>query len=127
MPARSRFSHRHLLALSTFLVPLAILAVLGWSELRRSGATAQAALLREGQQFVVSARQAIEQRLDAVVPRALEGSRAHLEELGEVKTTLRLAKQPELGSLRGMVLIDDEATVVSPRLPVAIRLALARD
>jgi signal transduction histidine kinase len=117
MPARSRFSHRHLLALSTFLVPLAVLAVLGWSELRRTGATAQAALQREGRQFLASAKQAIEQRLDQVLPRALEETKAHLESLGPVRTTLKVAALPDLGSLRGIVLLGESAQLTYPKLP----------
>ena len=128
MPARSRFSHRHLLALATFLVPLAILAVLGWSELRRTGADAQAALEREGRQFLSSARHAIEQHLDRWLARALEQSTLHLAALGPVRTTLRLAEDPELAAVRGIVLLDANANVREPLLPLdSIRLPLASD
>ncbi len=128
MPARSRFSHRHLLALATFLVPLAILAVLGSSELRRSGETAQAALQREGRQFIASARQAIEQHLDRVLPRALEASKLHLEALGEIRTTLKLAALPGFESLRGIVMLYPNADVAWPTLPLhSIYLPGARD
>lgn len=117
-PARSRFSHRHLLALSTFLVPLAILAALGWNELQRSGASAQAALAREGQEFVKRGRQAVEQRLDQLVPRLMEETRLRLEQDGPIRTTLQLAEQPEFAALRSIVMLDEQAGVVEPLPPL---------
>lgn len=119
-PAPTRFSHRHLLALSTFLVPLAILAVLGWNELQRSGASAQAALVREGQEFVKRARQAVEQRLDQLVPRLLDRARLELEKettaRSTVRATLRLAAEPEFAALRSIVLLDEQGGVKWPAL-----------
>jgi len=129
MPAaRTRFSPRHLVALGTFLVPLVILAGLGWSELRQSGAAADAAFVREGEQFVLRARQAIEQRLEQLVPAVLEASRAHLETEGPIRTTLRIAEQQDFAALRSILLLDEQGGVVWPALPVAsVYLPLARE
>lgn len=126
--ARSRFSPRHVVALGTFLVPLLLLAGLGWNELRQSGAAADAAFVREGQQFLLRARQAIDQRLEQLVPAALEASRAHLETEGPIRTTLRIAEQQDFAALRSILLLDEQGGVVWPALPVSsVYLPLARD
>jgi signal transduction histidine kinase/tetratricopeptide (TPR) repeat protein len=118
--ARSRFSHRHLLALGTFLVPLAMFAGLVWSELQRSGASAQAAMFSASRQFVKSARRAIEQRLDEVLPPLLEASKLLEdadEKVGTIDATRALAGQPLFGALRAMVILDDRASVLWPLPP----------
>ncbi|MFN6195410.1 MAG: hypothetical protein ACK5BN_16495, partial [Planctomycetota bacterium] len=126
--ARSRFSPLHVAALATFLVPLAILAALGWSELRQSGAAADAAFAREGEQFLLRARQATEQRLEQLIPAAFESTRAHLETEGPVRTTLRLSEQQDFAALRSIVLHDEQGGVVWPPLPLtSVYLPLARE
>ncbi|MFY9340882.1 MAG: HAMP domain-containing sensor histidine kinase [Planctomycetota bacterium] len=126
--ARSRFSHRHLLALGTFLVPLAILTALGWSELERSGELAQAAQQREGRQFLASARQAIEQRLDRYLSLLVEESQAQLLKQEPVRATLAINDQVQFAALRGIVLLDDQGGVLRPQLPSsAINLPLAEE
>ncbi|MBL8756193.1 MAG: HAMP domain-containing histidine kinase [Planctomycetes bacterium] len=115
--ARSRLSHRHLLALGTFLVPLAILTVLGWSELQRTGALAQTALDREGRTFVESAQKAVDQQLDRYVQPVLDRSEVVLHKNGPVRTTLALQSNREFAALRGIVLLDDQMGVVWPLLP----------
>jgi signal transduction histidine kinase len=126
--ARSRFSPLHVAALATFLVPLAILAALGWSELRQSGAAAEAALTREGEQFLLRARQATEQRLEQLIPAAFESTRAHLETEGPVRTALRLSEQEDFAALRSIVLLDEQGGVVWPPLPLtSVYLPLARE
>ena len=126
--SRPRFSPRHVVALGTFLVPLLILAGLGWNELRQSGAAADAAFVREGEQFLLRARQAIEQRFEQLVPAALEASRAHLETEGPIRTTLRIAEQQDFAALRSILLLDEQGGVVWPALPVAsVYLPLARE
>jgi hypothetical protein len=126
--ARSRFSPLHVAALATFLVPLAILAALGWSELRQSGAAAEAALTREGEQFLLRARQATAQRLEQLIPAAFESTRAHLETEGPVRTALRLSEQEDFAALRSIVLLDEQGGVVWPPLPLtSVYLPLARE
>lgn len=126
--ARSRFSHRHLLALTTFLIPLAILAALGWSELRRSGDRAQAALEREGRQFLETARQAMEQRLDRYLPEVLDESERQLLDYGPVRASLRMAANERFAPLRGILLLDEQLGVAEPnQLLYAINLPLVRD
>jgi signal transduction histidine kinase len=115
--ARSRFSHRHLLALGTFLVPLAILTVLGWNELQRTGSLAQAALEREGRTFVASARKTLEQAIDRYVEPVLDRSEVVLHKNLAVRTTLALQANREFAALRGIVLLDDQMGVVWPLPP----------
>ncbi len=125
--ARTRFSHRHLLALCTFLVPLAILAGLGWSELQRTGALAEAALEREGRTFVASAKKAIEQELARYLPPILDESEALLTRNGLVRTSMVMAAQRDHAALRGIVLLDDQMGVVEPALPsYTVNLPLSR-
>ncbi len=127
-PARSRFSHRHLLALCTFLVPLAMLAWLGSSELQRSSDSARASLEREARQFLVSAQQAIEQRIEQYVAPLLEECKGLLAQHGSVRTTIALAEQPRFAALRGFVMLDDQASVVWPALsPYSVDLPLVHD
>lgn len=126
--SRRHFSHRHLLALATYLVPLSILATLGWSELQRSSASAKQALLGEARQFLATARQAIEQEIERLVPAVIDESKLHLAEHGPVRTTIALAADERFAALRGIVLLDDEATVIWPALPVLpISLPLASE
>lgn len=126
--SRSRLSHRHLLALSTFLVPLAILGVLGWSELQRSGASEQAALDREARLFLANAKQAVAQQLEQQLPRFLEATEPLLIDQGPVRTTLALRRQERFAALRDVVMLDEYLNVVWPALPYySVSLPLARD
>lgn len=125
---RSRISHRHLLALCTFLVPLAVLAVLGWSELRRAGAEAQAALERAARQFLDSAAQAIDRRLDAELPTLFAATGARLADAGPVRTALQLRDELGHDSLLDVVLLDPQFALVWPTPPpIGLSLPFARD
>ncbi|MFK7742275.1 MAG: sensor histidine kinase [Planctomycetota bacterium] len=118
MQSRSkRFSRRHLLALGTFLVPLALLAVLGWDELRRSGESAEASLEREARQFLNSARQNIEQRIDLQVASALGAAEKLLAEYSPTRTALRLRNEEGITSALDVLLLDEQGGLVSPTLP----------
>lgn len=123
-----RLSRRHLLALGTFLVPLTVLAVLGWNELRRSGAMTEASLEREAQQFLASARQAIEQSIDLQVPAALAASERLLSEYSPTRATIRLREEEGVESVLDLLLLDERGDVQWPSLPLYIySLPLARE
>ena len=114
----TRLSRRHLLALGTFLVPLTVLAVLGWNGLRRRGAMTEASLEREARRFLASDRQAIEQRIQALTESAdrdgiarvtrqldqlhedLEDLREATERAGEAQVTMPAAPSALPGSAR---------------------------
>jgi signal transduction histidine kinase len=128
MTTQSRFSHRHLLALCTFLAPLAVLAALGWSELRRSGAEAQAALEREARQFLHRAAQAIDQQLDQRLPALSAASERLLADHGAVRTALQVRAQEPLAGLLDLVLLDEQFALVWPTPPPgSLSLPFARD
>ncbi len=124
----TRLSRRHLLALGTFLVPLTILAVLGWSELRRSGAITEASLEREAQQFLATAQQAIEQRIDLQVPAALAASERLLSELTPTRATIQLRETAGVDAVLDVLLLDERGDVQWPALPLyTYSLPLARE
>ncbi|MBL8734053.1 MAG: HAMP domain-containing histidine kinase [Planctomycetes bacterium] len=112
---RSRFSHRHLLALGTFLVPLAVLAVLGASELQRSRGAAQSALNREGRQFLQNASQAIRQQIARTLDELLPASEALLAD-GPVLAALRLRDDARFVATRCIFMLDEQANLVWPTL-----------
>ncbi|MGC6488431.1 MAG: ATP-binding protein [Planctomycetota bacterium] len=123
-----RLSRRHLLALGTFLVPLTVLAVLGWNELRRSGARTEASLEREAQQFLASARQAIEQRIELQVPAALAASQRLLREEPPTRAALRLREEAGVEAALDILLLDERGDVQWPVLPLySYSLPLARE
>jgi len=123
-----RLSRRHLLALGTFLVPLTVLAVLGWNELRRSGAMTEASLAREAQQFLAAAKQAIEQRIDLQVPNALAASERLLSEFSPTRTAVRLRDEEGIDAVLDLLLLDELGDVLWPRLPIySYSLPLARE
>ncbi len=125
---QSRFSHRHLLALCTFLIPLAVLAILGWRELQRSGAEAQAALEREARQFLHSAAQAVDQQIDQRLPALAAATERELAERGPVRTVLQLRTDERLQSLLDLVLLDEQFALVWPTPPPgSLHLPFARD
>ena len=115
---RSRFSRRHLLALCTFLVPLAVLAWLGQSELQRRGTQVQAAIEREALQFVQSAVRAIEQHLDRELPRLGDATKGLLASRGPVRTPLALRASGD-SPLLDIVLLDQQNALVWPSPPPA--------
>ena len=128
MPARSRLGRSYLLALSAFLVPLAILAVLGFRELQRSGDLARAATEGEAREFLARARQAIEQAVDSRLPAVLAESERLLLEHGPVRTTLQLRGQEGAAPLRNLVMLDAQLDLAWPMLPVfSVNLPLASD
>ena len=123
-----RLSRRRLLALGTFLVPLTVLAVLGWNELRRSGAMTEASLEREAQQFLASARQAIEQRIELQVPAALAASERLLREETPTRATILLRDQAGVDAALDVLLLDERGDVQWPLLPLySYSLPLARE
>ena len=124
----TRLSRRHLLALGTFLVPLTVLAVLGWNELRRSGAMTEASLEREARQFLASARQAIEQRIDLQVPAALAASARLLRDETPTRATIRLREEDGVDAALDLLLLDERGDVQWPPLPLyTYSLPLARE
>lgn len=125
---QTRFSRRQLLALCTFLVPLAVLAVLGHSELQRSGAEADAALEREARQFLQSASQTLDQQFDRSLPPVVAESQRLLAEHGPVRTVLMLREQERYTTLLDILLLDEQLGLVWPGLPPAsLDLPFARD
>jgi signal transduction histidine kinase len=126
MKRPSRFSRRQALALVSFLVPLAVLAVLGWQELRRGSELTQEALQRDARQFLASARQAVDQQLDLQVLPALAASQRLVFEHSWIRTALMLRES--FVAVDDIVLLDEEAGLVEPTLaPVDVSLPTARD
>jgi len=113
----TRFSHRHLLALGTFLVPLMALAVLGWNELQRSGDMAMASLDREANQFLKRAQEAITHSIDLQVGEAMAASRELLLDDTTTRNTIRLREVNGVEPLLDILLIDNQAGLVWPPLP----------
>jgi len=125
---KSRFSRRQLLALCTFLVPLAVLAILGWNELQRSGASADAALDREARQFLQSAAQRLDQQLEQKLPPILEGTERLLAKDGPVRTVLALRAEEPCRTLLDVLLLDEQVGLVWPDLPpTSLDLPFSRD
>ncbi|HEB52411.1 MAG TPA: HAMP domain-containing histidine kinase [bacterium] len=113
-----RFSSRHLLALGTFLVPLAVLAVLGWNELRRSGARIEASLEREARQFLASARQAIDRQIELQVPAAMFEAERLLIDNTPTQTAIELReKDGGIPAVLDVLLLNELAGLAWPELP----------
>src|SRR5262245_20822792 len=126
-PTRQRFSHRHLLALCTFLVPLGVLAMLGQSELRRSGEEAQSALVLAAREYLRSASRAVEREFQELVPKLLERSEAKdmLAKLGPVRTALALRQDQRFSALRDIILLDERGNTVWPtQAPASMNLGV---
>lgn len=118
MPKRStRFSHRHLLALGTFLVPLMVLAALGWNELQRSGEMTVASSEREARQFLARAQDAISRQVNTQVTQALAASHRWVYE-SPIRAAIKLREIEGINSVLDVLLINDEAGLVWPGLPV---------
>lgn len=130
MPStRSRFSHRHLLALCTFLVPLGLLAWLGQTELQRQGLAARTALEREARTFLQGAAGAVEQQFDRLPP-VLARSRELLVQLGALRTAVQLREQEGTAALQDVLLLDEQLALVWPDLTLqnpTLSLPFARD
>lgn len=125
---KSRFSQRQLLALCTFLVPLAVLAILGWNELRRSGASADAALDREARQFLQSAAQLVEQQFEQKLPPIVDGTARLLAQSGPIRTVLTLRNEEACRTLLDVLLLDEQVGLVWPDLPPpSLDLPFSRD
>ncbi|MEC8651100.1 MAG: HAMP domain-containing sensor histidine kinase [Planctomycetota bacterium] len=124
----TRLSRRHLLALGTFLVPLTVLAVLGWNELRRSGALNEASLEREAQTLLATARQAIQQRIDLQVPAALDATERLLRDETPTRATLRLRDEGGIDAALDILVLDERGDVQWPALPLyTYSLPLSRE
>ena len=113
----TRFSHRHLLALGTFLIPLMVLAGLGWNELQRSGELAVDSLNRESRQFLKRAQGAIAHSIDLQVGEAMAASRELLIDTTANRSAISLREDKEIESALDILLIDDQAGLVWPSLP----------
>ncbi|HEX5052023.1 MAG TPA: HAMP domain-containing sensor histidine kinase [Planctomycetota bacterium] len=125
---RPRLRHRYLLALGTFLLPLAVLAVLGQTELQRSGIQAQGALDSGARQFLASAVKEIDQELARYMPPLLEASQRRLAELGPVRTVLELGAQERFAALRDIIVLDERASLIWPTPPPGtLSLPFSRD
>ncbi len=110
----TRFSHRHLLALGTFLVPLVVLAALGWNELQRSGEKTVALSDENSRRFLARAEQAITQKIDTQVGRALVASQRLLMELSPTRTAIKLREEEGYPALLDVILLDEVADLVWP-------------
>jgi len=124
---RSRFSRRHLLALCTFLVPLAVLAVLGQSELQREGTQAQAASKGEAQQFLQGAAQAVNVQFDLQMPDLVKKSEELLADRGAVRTALLLREKEGFAALLDIILLDAQFSPVWPRRTETFGLPFSSD
>lgn len=123
----SRISRQHLLALCTFLVPLAVLAYLGQSELQRRDLQVDAALEREAQQFVQGAAVALRQQLDRELPAIDAQVQELLAEFGPVRTPIELRARGN-PSLLDILLLDAQNALVWPTPPLpSDGLPLLRD
>ena len=123
-----RAAREHDLTERTQPVRSTVLAVLGWNELRRSGAMTEASLEREARQFLASARQAIEQRIDLQVPAALAASARLLRDETPTRATIRLREEDGVDAALDLLLLDERGDVQWPPLPLyTYSLPLARE
>ncbi len=111
-PSRSRFSRRHLLALCSFLIPLAVLAILGWSELRRQGDQIEAGLLAEAQLYLENAESALEGQIDFLMQELVAESRDLVGHIGAIEATQQL--QGRYSALLDIVVLDEQSVVLYP-------------
>ncbi|MCB9877309.1 MAG: HAMP domain-containing histidine kinase [Planctomycetes bacterium] len=113
MPHRIQ-RRRNLLALSTFLVPLAVLALLGWNELQRSGQLTEASLEREARQFLTTARAAVEQQLELQLQPAFLASQRLLVDKGPVRTVMAMRGTEGFPAVQHIVLVDKQTGIAWP-------------
>ena len=123
--SRPRISPRHVFALCAFLVPLAVLVVLGRNELQRSGDEAKAALEREARQFLARAKVEIEQELDRILDSAAREVERQLPKSTPLRTTVSL--RSEYPALRSLLLLDNQLDLLWPGLPLYTNLPLVRE
>ncbi|MFT4512359.1 MAG: signal transduction histidine kinase [Planctomycetota bacterium] len=114
----TRFSHRHLLALGTFLVPLIVLAVLGWNELQRSGEKTMALSDENSRRFLARVEQAITQKIDSQVGKAVAASERLLMDLPPTRTAIQLREDEGIPALLDVIVLDDVADLVWPKPPL---------
>lgn len=127
-PPRSRFSRRHLLALCTFLVPLAVLAILGQIELSRQGDQIRAGISSEARLYLENASSALEQQIDRHMPSLVGDSRDLIADRGVVQATLQLREQERYAALLDIIVLDEQSSLVWPQPPpTTMSLAFARD
>lgn len=118
MPKKStRFSHRHLLALGTFLVPLVLLTVLGSNELQRTGEKTAALATENSRRFLARAEQAITQKIDSQVGKAVAASQRLLIDLTPTRTAIKLREEEGIPALLDVILLDEVADLVWPEPP----------
>ncbi|MCR9247557.1 MAG: HAMP domain-containing histidine kinase [bacterium] len=129
MKPRSRFSRRHLLALCTFLVPLAVLAILGQNELRRQGDAIEAGIISEARLYLENVRSTLEQQFDRLMPEGLaKESRALLAEQGGVGAALQLREQTRYAALLDIIVLDAQSSLIWPLPPpTTLSLPFARN
>lgn len=114
----TRFSHRHLLALGTFLVPLVVLAVLGWNELQRTGEKTVALSDENSRRFLARAEQAITTRIDEQVSKAVAASKRLLIDLSPTRTAIQMRQEEGTPALLDVILLDDVADLAWPEPPL---------
>lgn len=124
----TRFSRRHLLALGTFLVPMAVLAVLGWNELQRSGQMAEASLRRETRLYLESARLAVAQQFERQVTAGLAASQRLLEQESPTRCVIRLREEENIDAALDVLLLDEQGGLLWPSLATyTVSLPLLRE
>lgn len=121
---RLRSVRRHLLAMCTFLVPLAVLAWLGQRELGRQANEARSAADREALQFLRTAAQALDQRFEQLLP-AIEAEATELLAAPErtPAAVVRELRTRGYGAVRDLVLIGLDGRLRYPEVGTG-RLAL---
>jgi len=108
-----RSVRRNLLAMCTFLVPLGILAWIGSRELQRQAEQVRTAVDREAIQFLQAATQAIDQRLDELLP-AVERECDALLAHDSPAATVRELRAHGFGSVLDVVLISNDGRLRYP-------------
>lgn len=111
---RPRSLRRNLLAVCTFLLPLAALAWLGQRELQRQSAQVRSALDREALQFLSRAKAAVEQPFAQVLPELAAASAEELAAAGPARSTRRLRARG-FAELADIVLLDEQAQLLHPQ------------
>ncbi len=108
-----RSVRRNLLAMCTFLVPLGILAWIGSRELQRQAEQVRTAVDREAIQFLQAATQAVDLRLDELLP-AVEQQCDQLLAHDTPAATVRELRARGFGSVLDVVLIGNDGRLRYP-------------
>ncbi len=123
-----RLSQRHLLALGTFLVPLIMMSVLGWNELQNSRQMAIVSSEGEARQFLARAEDAITRQINSRVTQALNASIRWIVDESPIRAAIKLRDVEDIPGILDVLLIDDDARLVWPRLPLyTVSLPLIRE